>query len=45
MENHYLINTAFDEDNRKKNFKDIKICPTLAYENEFIKRQKSIVKI
>ena len=34
----------FDEDNRKKLPKDIKITPTLAYENEFIKEAKEYCK-
>lgn len=35
---------SFDEDNRKKLPKDIKIPPTLAYENEFIKEALSYCK-
>lgn len=35
---------SFDEDNRKKLLKDIKIPPTLAYENEFIKEALSYCK-
>ncbi len=35
---------SFDEDNRKKLPKDIKVPPTLAYENEFIKEAKEYCK-
>lgn len=35
---------SFDDENRKKLPKDIKICPTLAYDNEFIKEAKAYCK-
>ena len=35
---------SFDEDNRKKLPKDIKIPPTLAFENEFVKEAKDYCK-
>ncbi len=35
---------SFDEENRKKLPKDIKVCPTLAYDNEFIKEAKDYCK-
>jgi deoxyribodipyrimidine photolyase-related protein len=35
---------SFDEDNRKKLPKDIKIPPTLAYKNEFVKEAKNYCK-
>jgi deoxyribodipyrimidine photolyase-related protein len=46
MENGKPLNGkySFDEDNRKKLPKDIKIPPTLAYENEYVKEARSYCK-
>jgi deoxyribodipyrimidine photolyase-related protein len=46
MENGKPLNGkySFDEDNRKKLPKNIKIAPTLAYENEYVKEARSYCK-